>query len=236
MTTIQFDTQAPALTLQEITGPTLRLDPPAAHADAQSNNVAFACTIFVILALLSGLLLVSLSRQQAHYSGYEDQDTGDTISIFETIKQLFENHDQTQYTPSAPDPEPAPAPAPVAVADPFDTPLLASLKGKYCFNFLPSGNDAQAKSVFNRIFWSKLSPELTQMIGERTDVCTPFEAKTEDVIEADGCQKSNCSVNDVRFFINTDGKAALDYTVNGECKSDHEDGFTQTELLCPPNR
>jgi len=107
-----------------------------------------------------------------------------------------------------------------------------ALVGTYRFNYLPAGDNAVAKAVFDDLLWRKLSKEWQQKALERLDVCMPFEWQTSEVLSGGGCAKSRCGTEEVKFYVDRFGKAAIDLYINGNCTQVAEEGFARVELLC----
>jgi hypothetical protein len=188
---------------------------------------------------LAALALVPLSRQS---EGPTAIGAGLASVLPELIQQIMADvgHKDDMSESRAEGRKPALGLEPTEVAknqqpsasDPFAVQALAHLKGQYCFNYMPGGDNPKARQAFSELLWDKLEPGVRSLLEERLDVCFPFEAVDEAVIKAGGCRKSECGVNDAHFYINTDGKVAVDYRIDGQCKQAKEEGFTKAQLLC----
>lgn len=213
--------KAPTLSLDEKVGPTLQLtaEPTGTLRNASSTWVATA--LFGLIGLAASAFLIPLSQGQ-----FQSPWTAELRSSLPALWGADEEpeasvQEATQTSESTPE-----VPA-SEVAE-----LMGKLKGKYCFNYMPTGDDPGARDAFAKLYWNKLNAELTQLTEDRLDVCSPFAYQTPEVLVGGGCQKSNCGSNDVTFYINRQGKIAMDYRVEGECRYAAEDGFTQVSLLC----
>lgn len=219
------ESTSPELNLQEPQGPALVLDAAPPQARLSDSGTALAVGMLATIALLAALLLVPLSREA---DSEAMADASPTLSWLDALRRLLPGQDDDDDTDEASAPASSPAPG----ADPFAAPLLSALKGQYCKSYLPGTDATAARQVFADLLWDKLDESVQTLMLERLDVCTPFEAVSGDVISAGGCRKSQCGRNDASFYINTQGKVAVDYRVDGVCNQATEDGFTQTGLLC----
>ena len=214
------------LDLSEIQGPELALEASSMPDGITHSGTPLALGIFSVLTLLCGLVWVPVSHMATGQPG----QTWSLIleELMDAVGALGESHQES----------PAPlAEAPAADAaslggDPFSQAALSPLKGAYCMDHMPGGNNARAASAFNQLVWSKLNKELQDIVEERLEVCMPFEKVNSEVVSAGGCAKSQCGVNDVNFYINQQGLVGVQYHVNGECQQASESGFAQTQLLC----
>ena len=214
----------PQLTLgQQHRGPVLELEPLAVSASDSSSN-AFAVSAFVVAGVLALAVVLPLSRMNVQL--YDDEPAW-YEGLISQVMALF-GQDEPVVEVEAQEPEVVEN---TAVSDDVVT-QLQSLKGMYCFNFMPGGDQAAAVSTFDTLVWSKLSADWQSKALERVDVCMPFEWATPDVMSSGGCAKSMCGTEDVHFYINTQGKAALDMNIGGRCSYITEDGFTQLSVLC----
>lgn len=211
----------PTLFLGEKVGPTLKLEPESTGRLRSASSTWVVSALFGLIGLAAAAFLIPLSQGQFQSPWSEEirlslpglwgSDEGPEARVQES----------TQTAESTPE---VPA-LNVEV-------LMGKLKGKYCFNYMPTGDDPGARDAFAKLFWNKLNAELTQLTEDRLDVCSPFAYQTPEVMAGGGCEKSNCGTNDVTFYINRQGKIAMDYRVDGECRHAAEDGFTQVSLLC----
>lgn len=225
----------PPLNLQEPLGPSLELDQTPPREVLKDSGTPFAVGVICTIALLAALVLVPLSRQAAE----PDAPGPDVLSTLMESIQQFWPHDGEDVEPPDPPADVVALPTlpttPDVAApstDPFEMPALVALKGQQCFNYMPGGDNPAARETFSELLWSKLEPDVRSLMEERLAVCSPFAAISNEVIKAGGCRKSECGSNDAHFYINTDGKVAIDYRVDGVCKQATEDGFSQTQLLC----
>lgn len=211
-------TRGPSLILgQQFVGPALTLDAGLRVIPAHSSNglvVSMAC----VLAALSLAVLLPLSQM--------NQFDTDEPAWYETL---------IGHVKSLLGQEELPAVVEAAVVDEVKDASAVSFQpimGTYCFNFMPSGDNLAAKTFFDEMLWSKLGADWQQKALDRLDVCMPFEMQTPEVGSAGGCAKSLCGMEDVKFYINTAGKAAIDMNIQGNCTHLAEEGFTQVHLLC----
>jgi hypothetical protein len=211
----------PTLVLGEKVGPTLKLEPAPTGPLRDASSTWAATALFGLIGLAASAFMIPLSQGQVQSPWSEElllslPGLWGSDEASEASTQKTNQADQS--TPEVPASE---------VAD-----LMGKLKGKYCFNYMPTGDDPGAREAFSKLYWNKLNEELTQLTKDRLDVCSPFAYQTPEVLVGGGCQKSNCGTNDVTFYINRQGKIAMDYRVEGECSHAAEDGFTQVSLLC----
>jgi hypothetical protein len=211
-------THGPVLAMgQQQVGPVLTLDAGVQGMHTHSPN-GLVVSMAVALAALTLAVLLPLSQM--------NQFATDAPAWYETliaeVKALLGQEEM-------------PAVVEAAVADEVIDATAVSFEpiiGAYCFNYMPNGDNAAAKTFFDEMLWSKLGADWQQKALDRLDVCMPFELQTPEVVSAGGCAKSLCGVEDVKFYINTEGKAAIDMNVNGTCTHVAEEGFTQMHLLC----
>ena len=238
-----IDVSSPVLDLQERKGPILQLDSSPSRNSLSDSGTSLAVGLMTSLALLAALVLVPLSSHvtdsdSSHgniFAGLIESVQLALSSIgIETESPEIRNDEPSETATSGSKSAPEAVPSPANSVDPFASPLLAALREQRCFNFMPVGDNAAAKKAFSDLLWNKLYPDVRALIEVRLDVCSPFEAVGEGVIKAGGCRKNECGENDAHFYINTDGKMAIDYRVAGECKEAAEEGFTKVALLCKP--
>jgi hypothetical protein len=230
---------SPTLNLQEVPGPVLEFDNASSADTLARSGTPVAIGVTCTIALMAALVLVPLSRQS---EGPTAIGAGLASVLPEFIQQILadEGHKEAMAESRAESSKSASGPEPTVVSktqqpsasDPFEVQALAHLKGQRCFNYMPGGDNLKARQAFSELLWEKLEPGVRSLLEERLDVCSPFEAVDEEVIKAGGCRKSECGENDAHFYINTDGKVAIDYRIDGQCKQAKEEGFTQTQFLC----
>ncbi len=211
----------PSLTLGEKAGPALTLEPEPTGALHHASSTWFAMALFGLIGLAASALLIPLS--QGHIQSPWSQELRLSLPAFWGSDEASEASGQMTNQTAESTPQ-------VPASDVAE--LMGKLKGKYCFNYMPTGDDPGARDAFSKLYWNKLNTELTQLTQDRLDVCSPFAYQTPEVLVGGGCQKSNCGTNDVTFYINRRGKIAMDYRVEGECRYAAEDDFTQVSLLC----
>ncbi len=238
-----IEMSSPFLDLQERKGPILQLDTSPSRNSLSDSGTSLAVGVMTSLALLAALVLVPLS---SHVTDSDSSHRNIFAGLIESVQLALSsigmetetpeirNDEQSETATSGSKSAPEAVPSPANSVDPFASPLLAALKEQRCFNFMPVGDNAAAKKAFSDLLWNKLEPDVRALIEVRLDVCSPFEAVGEGVIKAGGCRKNECGENDAHFYINTDGKMAIDYRVAGECKEAAEEGFTKVALLCKP--
>jgi hypothetical protein len=229
----------PTLNLQEVPGPVLKVDHASATETLVRSGTPVAIGVTCTIALLAALVLVPLSRQS---EGPTAIGAGLASILPEFIQKILADEGQKEAMSEsrAEASKPALGLEPTEVAksqqpsasDPFAVQALAPLKGQRCFNYMPGGDNPKARQAFSELLWDKLDPGVRSLLEERLDVCSPFEAVDETAIKAGGCRKSECGENDAHFYINTDGKVAIDFRIDGQCKQAKEEGFTQAQLLC----
>jgi hypothetical protein len=209
------------LSLGEKVGPPLKLPPEQVGAHGGASPTWVAVALFALIGLAFSALLIPLSQ------GHLKSPWSDELRLIlpESWGSDAASQSGVQEISQAAVPTPEITAAEVAL-------LMGALKGKYCFNYMPYGDDAVAKDAFLKLYWSKLDEELVKLTEDRLEVCSQFAYKTPEVLVSGGCQKSNCGTNDVTFYINRQGNIAMDYRVEGECRYAAEDGFTQVSLLC----
>ncbi len=212
----------PTLFLGETVGPTLELPLEPAGALQGAGSTWVAILLFGLIGFTASAFLIPLSQGHLALPWSEE--------LRSSIPGLWESdpagNERVAQAPTEPTEDASPpSMAEVALQ-------LEKLNGKYCFNYMPSGDDPKARDAFSKLYWSKLNTELAQVTQDRLDVCFPFAYRTPDVLVGGGCQKSNCGVNDVSFYIQRSGKIAMDYRVDGECRHASEEGFAHTSLLC----
>jgi hypothetical protein len=100
---------------------------------------------------------------------------------------------------------------------------------------MPGGDNPAASQSFDRLFWSEIGDDLKKHALTRMERCTPFQAVEHDLIMATGCSEKQCLQNDVRFFIDTEGRIAMDFQIEGRCQSAASEGFNYNELMCQRN-
>lgn len=220
---------SPTLSLQEPQGPHLEVDLAPSAELLKDSGTPVAVGVLLLIAVLASLVLVPMSRQGAEA---EVAQTADAPGWMQALSRLWGSKAEEAPAQAAGEAAPPAAAAATASADPFALPALAPLKGQYCFNYMPYGDKPAAKQAFADLLWDKLDGQVQTVIEDRLDVCQPFAALGEDLIRAGGCRKSDCGNNDAAFFINTQGKVAVEYRIDGVCKQATEEGFTQTEALC----
>ncbi len=213
---------SPVLDLNEPASPTLDIGGSDLPSVATPEAGWLPAAVFGGLALLVALALVPVT-------GAPSEDGPSLMDLArERAAGLFGGSQEEEAAPAAP------AAAPRAEASAFANPQVAPLQGKNCFAYMPGGSDPAAGVAFQQLVWSKLGESLQRLALDRMDVCSPFQAVNAEVVSASGCQKSACGDNDVAFFINREGKGAIEYRVDGRCDQAAEDGFTQVALLCKP--
>jgi len=234
---------SPVLDLQERKGPILQSDSLPLRNSHSDSGTSLAVGVMTSLALLAALVLVPLSRQVTNFDSSHRSIFAGLIEAVQlalssvgmaTESPEIRNDSPPETATSGTKPAPEATPSPANAVDPFAAPLLAALKEQRCFNFMPAGDNPAAKKAFSELLWNKLEPDVRALIEVRLDVCSPFEDVGEGVIKAGGCRKSECGENDAHFYINNDGKMAIDYRVAGECKEATEEGFNKAALLCKP--
>ncbi len=208
----------PALTLgQQNVGPELQLNAALTNSTTHASN-GLVVTIAALLAVLVLAVLLPYSQMQ------QPQDTGPAwySSLVDEVRALLGQ----QELPTEVDT--------TEVDDVVDAavPNLIPLMGTYCFNYLPMGDNPAAKAVFDEVLWSKLGEDWRQKSLDRLDVCMPFEWQTAEVLSAGGCAKSLCGIEEVKFYIDLFGRAAVDVYSNGSCTHVAEEGFVGVNLLC----
>jgi len=211
----------PTLSLGEKVGPTLNLEPEPTESLRSVSSTWIVSALFGLIGLTAAGFLIPLSQGQFQAPWSEEL----RLSLPALWGSDTELEASVQKTNQAAEPAQEMSASEVVK-------LMEKLNGKYCFNYMPSGDDAVARDAFSKLYWNKLNAELTQLTEDRLDVCSPFAYQTPEVMVGGGCQKSNCGINDVTFYINHQGKIAMDYRVEGECRQASEDGFTQVNLLC----
>lgn len=205
------------LDLSERRGPVLSIE-AGDLASSVPRHAALWLPAIVFSALGALALLAILSSQAATLS---------REGIFELFRGVVaEPANEQEEVVATPHSKPAPTSSTFSNSD------ITALSGKYCFAYMPGGSDPVAREAFVRVLWDKLDQQLQTLIKDRLEVCTPFEPVSPGVVAAGGCQKSACGVEDVTFYIDKDGKAAVDYRVGGRCESASEDIFSEKELLC----
>ena len=219
------ETTSPELSLQEPQGPALELDAAPPRNLKPDSGTPLAVGVLAVIALLAALLLVPMSREAESGSM---ADASPTMGWLDALRRLLPGQDDDEDTEEAIAPQASPA----SGADPFAVPLLTVLKDQSCLNYLPGPKATAVRQAFADLLWEKLDDTVQATRLERLEMCTPFEAVSGDVISAGGCRKGECGRNDASFYINTQGKVAVDYRVDGVCNQATEDGFTQTRLLC----
>lgn len=232
---------SPVLDLHERSGPVLHVDASPSRESLGDSGTSLVVGVMSTLAILAASVLVPLSRQALDLdSSHRSAFSGLTDLVQQALSTAKDGGDGTvngvpaeAAGSSAKPTQEAPAPVPSA-GDPFFSPRLAPLKGQRCFNFMPDGDNSAAREAFAELLWNKLEPDVRALLEERLDVCSPFESVAEGVIKAGGCRKSECGENDAHFFIDADGRGAIEYRVDGECRHAAEDGFTKVALLCKP--
>ena len=211
----------PTLLMDEKVGPTLKLEPETTVTLRSASSTWVATALFGLIGFAASAFMIPLSQGQFQSPWSEE--------LRLSLPAFWGSHDlseaSAQKTNEADESTPEVTASEVAE-------LLGKLKGKYCFNYMPTGDDPGAREAFSKLYWNKLNVELTQLTEDRLDVCSPFAYQTPEVLVGGGCQKSNCGTNDVTFYINRQGRIAMDYRVEGECRHAAEDGFTQVSLLC----
>ncbi len=212
---------SPTLFLGEKVGPTLKLEPEPTDSLRSVSSTWVVSALFGLIGLAAAGFLIPLSQGQFESPWSEEM----RLSLPGLWGSNAELEGRVQETSQAAESTPEVAASDVGM-------LMGKLKGKYCFNYMPTGDDPGAREAFSKLYWNKLNEELTQLTKDRLDVCSPFAYQTPEVLVGGGCQKSNCGTNDVTFYINRQGKIAMDYRVEGECQHAAEDGFTQVNLLC----
>jgi hypothetical protein len=234
---------SPVLDLQERKGPILQLDSTPPRNSLSDSGTSLAVGVITSLALVAALVLVPLSRQATISDSSHRNILAGLIEAvqlalaslgIETESPEIRNDAQPETATTGSKSAPEAAPLPANAVDPFASPLLAALKDQRCFNFMPAGDNPAAVKAFSELVWNKLEPNVRALIEARLDVCSPFETVGEGIIKAGGCRKNECGENDAHFYINSDGKMAIDYRVAGECKDAAEVGFTNAALLCKP--
>ncbi len=212
-------THGPSLILgQQSVGPVLTLDAGLRDIPANSSN-GLVVTMACVLGALSLAVLLPLSQM--------NQFDTDEPAWYETLIWQVKSLLGQEELPAAV--------VEAAVADEVKDASVVSFQpimGTYCFNFMSSGDNLAAKTFFDDMLWSKLGADWQQKALDRLDVCMPFEMQTPEVGSAGGCAKSLCGVEDVKFYINTAGKAAIDMNIQGNCTYLAEEGFKQVHLLC----
>lgn len=235
----------PTLVLGEKVGPTLKLESGPAETLRGASSTWFATAVFGLIGLAASAFMIPLSQGQLQSPWSEE--------LRLSLPGMWGSDEVTGASPQTPNQEdehtrelpgsdggPGASAQKLNQADESTPKVLASevselmdkLEGKYCFNYMPTGDDPDAREAFSKLYWNKLNVELTNLTEDRLDVCTQFAYQTSEVLVGGGCQKSNCGTNDVTFYINRKGKIAMDYRVEGECSHAAEDGFTQISLLC----
>lgn len=216
----------PSLMLgQQQQGPQLTLEPMAVSSADPSSN-AFAITSFVVAGVLALAVILPMSRMNAIA---DDDEAAWYQGLMSQVMALFGQEEPAIEVDTADEAEAAENEG----ASNVDVMAhLQSLKGMYCFNFMPGGDQAAAVAAFDALIWSKLSPDWQSKALERLDVCMPFELASPDVMTSGGCAKSMCGTEDVHFYVNNQGKAAVDMNIAGRCSYITEEGFTQLSVLC----
>jgi hypothetical protein len=212
----------PTLFLGAKIGPSLKLIPEPTEIPRDASPTWLAIALFGLIGLAALTFLIPLSQGRFQSPWSEELRLG--------IHGLWDSNDGPEDRDTSEIQQAAASTQEITDSD--VSALMEKLKGKYCFNYMPAGDDPAARAAFLKIYWSKLNVELTQLTEARLDVCSPFAYRTPDVMVGGGCQKSNCGTNDVGFYINRQGKIAMDYRIEGECRYANEDGFTQISLLC----
>ena len=205
-----------ALARQRV-GPVLTLDAGVQGAHAHTSN-GLVVSMAVALAALTLALLMPLSQMNQ----FDTDGTAWYEALIAEVKALFGQDELTSVVEAAKAEE-------VMDKSAFS---FEPIMGAYCYNYMPDGDNAAAKTFFDEMLWSKLGAEWQQKALERLDVCIPFTLQIPEVASAGGCAKSLCGVEDVTFYINTAGRVAVDMNVNGNCTHVAEEGFTQVHLLC----
>jgi hypothetical protein len=230
----------PTLVLGEKVGPTLNLEPGPTGILRGASSTWVATAVFGLIGLAASAFMIPLGQGQLQSPWSEGLRLGlpglwgsDEASeaIAQKPNQADESTSDEASGASAEKANQADKSTPEVPASEVSE-LMGKLKGKYCFNYMPTGDDQDAREAFSKLYWNKLNVELSQLAEDRLDVCTQFAYQTPEVLVGGGCQKSNCGTNDVTFYINRQGKIAMDYRVEGECSYAAEDGFTQINLLC----
>lgn len=208
----------PALTLgQQYVGPELPLNTALTNSTTHTSN-----GLVVSIAMVLGVLVLAVLLPYSQLQHPEDTGSAWYSSWVDEVKALLGQ----QELPTAVDT--SEADEVMEAAAPNLTPLI----GTYCFNYLPMGDNPAAKAVFDEVLWSKLGEDWRQKSLDRLDVCMPFEWQTAEVLSAGGCAKSMCGIEDVKFYIDLFGHAAVDVFSNGNCTHVAEEGFVGANLLC----
>ena len=215
--------QHPPLNLSEYAGPTLEVGQASPVPEPSEHAQWAVMFVFIFLALVIIPVLgafgpvpgePSAARQYLH-------------QLLERAGTATQGQEQDRSSEVA-----ASGTVEVPATDPFDHPALAPLKGKYCWDYMPGGTDPQAVATFQALVWNKLGRDVQTIAAERLMVCTPFEALNEQVMAAGGCKKSGCGVNDVTFYVDTAGRAALQVRADGKCQYSVEEGFSTGQSFC----
>jgi hypothetical protein len=221
----------PTLDLSEQPGPVLKIDGSDLGSLAPHEAPWLAATLFAAIGALSIAAIVATKP-----------DTQQSVGLLDLLREAVhrivgerdDGAEESDPARAARDAQSAAAQASTAqpASGIFANSEIAPLRGKYCTDYMPDGTDPAARQAFTNLVWGKLDQQLQSIIVSRLEVCTPFEALSEEVASAGGCQKSSCGIDDATFYIDKSGKAAVEYRVKGRCESASENGFSEPGLLC----
>jgi hypothetical protein len=229
------------------TPPVLELEagpqpPPLGAADGSTASFhAASPTVAVAIMVVAGLLALAVLLPLAtmRHAGLEGD--GRDHSWWDRLQGLIHGDDDGQVAVDAveapvepgasaalPEIETDSSPSVAAAA----SKPLASLVGRYCFDYMPGGKDAAAVATFDSLVWAKLSENQRERVRGRMDVCSPFEWVGSDYIHASNCQKGQCGQNDVGIFIDRQGRVAFELREEGQCSKAVEEDFASPDALC----
>ena len=207
--------------------PTLQMSAEDLTAgDPFSNTIP--ALVFMCLGCLVSVVTVPLSQGSEWVRIPVEQLWADVSSIHPPWMAQEED-----VLADAESPAQNPADIEVEQAPPALTPFEL-LSGVSCPAYFPGDQMSASSSAFDEHIWSKLPEQWQTQATERLEVCGPFESVKPDLIVSQGCIENECGTNDVRFFLTSDAKAAVEIYLDGECLHTSEAGFRYKQLLCAP--
>ena len=216
--------KSPVLTLQSsVAAPVLSMPLQMSTLKADLSH-AIPALVFVCLGSLVAIVTVPLSQGSQWARIPVEQLMADATVL---MPPWSEPAVDTDAVPTAEAMEESVQATQTEAATPFEL-----LVGVNCSEYLPGEEVSVSAAAFDEHIWRKLPAELQAQAQERLEVCGPFEPIHADVIVSQGCVENGCGVNDVRFFLSADNKAAVEILTDGQCTPSSEPGFRHKNLLC----
>ncbi|MFM7698416.1 MAG: hypothetical protein ACKO5X_07240 [Limnohabitans sp.] len=218
--------KSPALALQPMVAPpvlALPLEVSSTYRGEFSSNTIPAL-VFVCLGSLVAIVTLPLS-QGSQWARIPIQKLIDDATVLVPSWSEPDVHVDTE--PVQEPAEEITAESPPQAASPFKL-----LVGVNCSEYFPGDQISASSAAFEEHVWRKLPAELQAQAAERLEVCGPFEPVNDEVIVSQGCVENGCGINDVRFFLTADNKAAIEILSDGQCTPSSEPGFRHQTLLC----